>query len=627
MGGVVDSCKSHMVCCNTEDQKIVTEPNNLTDSLSNSDDKDSYNEYETEDPNKNTEFSNDIENMKVKINDLVMDHQTSPWKYYKQLLTLGSGTYGTVKKVSLIKNPSNIRAMKIISKKNIIKGLEHSKFIDEITILKKLDHPNIMKIYESFVDKDNFYIISDFCDQGDLLGKLEKLGKMNEIVVKFLMDQIFNAVAYLHSKNVLHGDIKLENILLYTASKNKSRRFTSINVDINQIYELRQEINSRSNSITKRSQNYVTDMMNYEVKLIDFGCSKYFVKQHKHQKLSGIIGSALYCSPEVVDDLYDEKSDEWSCGVLMYILLCGEAPFKGSTDEEIFAKIKKCKYNFDLKEFKNVSENCKDLIRKLLEPKKKKRIKASEALKHPFFTEFFNPSEAMTEFKDLNILKKLIQYKKPISKFHEAIHAFICNNFISKDEEKKLRALFRYIDQNDKNALTVDDFQRCFKEIHISLNMKELNDILKLIDSNQNTIIEYQEFLRATCDRDSLLSKENLKNTFMALIEGAEKNYIDANDIKKFIFHDIDIQDDIFTEYLDQLGMKKDDKINFDQFCNMLKNNKKLNEIEFDEQNKEEENIPKSNNDNNNGKKMLKRFEFKGIQIIELKEEEYGSEK
>ena len=626
MGILVESCTSHMVCCDDEDPKIVTETNNLTDSLTMSEDKDSYNENETEDLHKNIEFSNDIQNMKVKLNDLVMDHQSSPWKYYKPLLTLGSGSYGTVIKVSLIKNPKNIRAMKIISKKNIIKGIQHSKFTDEITILKKLDHPNIMKIYESFVDKDNFYIISDFCDQGDLVGKLEKLGKMNEIVVKFLMEQIFNAVAYLHSKNVLHGDIKLENILLYTASQNKSRRFTSINVDINQIYELRQEINGRSNSITKRSQNYVTDMMNYEIKLIDFGCSKYFVKQHKHQKLSGIIGSTLYCSPEVVDDLYDEKSDEWSCGVLMYILLCGEPPFQGDTDDEIFQKIKKCEYNFDLKEFQSVSENCKDLIRKLLEPKVKKRIKASEALKHPFFTEFFNPSEAMTEFKDLNILKKLLQYQRPISKFHEVMLAFICNNFISKDEEKKLRALFRYVDKSGKNALTTEDFLRCFKEIHIPLNIKELNDILKIIDSNQNAIIEYQEFLRATCDRDSLLSKENLKNTFMALTEREEKNYIDANDIKKFIFHDADIQDDIFTEYLEQFGMKKDEKIYFEQFCDMLKNNKKLHENEFNDQKKEAESNTKESN-NNNEKKLLKRVEIKGINIIELKEEEYESEK
>ena len=633
MGNVVESCKQHIHCCNNDDKIVETETDEYSESLSSSGEHENDNDDATDDNNKIEGSQKDLIDMRVKVNDLVMERQISPWKYYKHLLTLGSGTYGTVKKVSLINNPSTVRAMKIISKENIMEGVDNSKLIDEVEIIKKLDHPNIMKIYECYVDQDNFYIISDFCDQGDLLGKLEKLGKMNEIVVKFLMEQILNAVAYLHSKNVLHGDIKLENILLYTASKTLGRRFTSINMDINHLIDLRREIN-RNNSVTKRSRNYVNDMLNYEIKLIDFGCSKYFVNKKKHQKLSGIIGTTLYCSPEVVDDLYDEKSDEWSCGVLMYILLCGEPPFQGDTDDEIFQKIKKCEYNFDLKEFQSVSENCKDLIRKLLEPKVKKRIKASEALKHPFFTEFFNPSEAMTEFKDLNILKKLLQYEKPISKFHEAMHAFICNNFISKDEEKKLRALFRYVDKNDKNALTAEDFQRCFREIKIFLSIKEINEILKLIDSNQNAIIEYQEFLRATCDRNTLLSKDNLKNAFMALTEGGDKAFIDADDIKKFIFHDLNIQDDIFSEYLDQFGMKKDEKIDFEQFCDMLKNNKKLHE-DLSEKPKNEEkknndnsndNSSDNNNENKDGKKVLKKVEFKGIQIIEIKEE-YESHK
>ena len=495
MGNVVESCKQHVHCCNNDDKVMETETDEYSESLSSSGENGSDNDDATDDINRIEGSQKDLIDMKVKVNDLVMERQISPWKYYKHLLTLGSGTYGTVKKVSLINNPSTIRAMKIISKENIMEGVDNSKLIDEVTILKKLDHPNIMKIYECYVDKDNFYIISDFCDQGDLLGKLEKLGKMNEIVVKFLMEQILNAVAYLHSKNVLHGDIKLENILLYTASKKLGRRFTNINMDINHLIDLRREIN-RNNSVTKRSRNYVNDMLNYEIKLIDFGCSKYFVNKKKHQKLSGIIGTTLYCSPEVVDDLYDEKSDEWSCGVLMYILLCGEPPFQGDTDEEIFQKIKKCEYNFDLKEFKSVSENCKDLIRKLLEPKKKKRIKASDALKHPFFTEFFNPSEAMTEFKDLNILKKLLQYEKPISKFHEAMHAFICNNFISKDEEKKLRALFRYVDKNDKNAFI---FSLNYNEM-ISEQNEEKPQVQYIFkkgnqSSNTNSIKSYKQII------------------------------------------------------------------------------------------------------------------------------------
>ena len=597
MGVIVDSCKSHMVCCNTEDRGLVTEPNINNRNMTFSDDENAINPTEISEMNRNIEIPKDVMNMKVKINDLIMEHQSSPWQYYKEISTLGSGTYGTVKKVCLKKDPLTIRAMKVISKANIIKGVDYIKVLDEIAILKKLDHPNIMKIFEFFDDEKNFYIISDFCDQGDLLGKLEKLGRMNEIVVKFLMEQVFNAVAYLHSKNFLHGDIKLENILLYTATtKNSGKRFTIINVDINEMVELRREL--RSNSVTKRTKNYLNDMLNYEIKLIDFGCSKYFVNKNKHTRLSGVIGTSLYCSPEVVDDLYDELCDEWSCGVLMYILLSGEAPFQGETEEEIFQRIKKCKYSFNSRAFDDVSENCKNLIKKLLEPNKKKRIKACDALKHPFFTEFFNPSKAMTANKDLNILRRLIHYKKPVSKFHEAMYAFICNNFLSIDEEKQLRAVFRYIDKEGKNTFGKEELNKCLKEIYIDLSEEGLDNIFKIIDSNQNNKIEYQEFLRVACDKNSLLSDENLRNTFLALNEGEGKEFIDANNIKKFIFHDVDIQDDILNEYLEQFGMKKDEKMNFTQFCDILRNCKKLNEKSEDDL-KEEDNIDKIHENDN----------------------------
>ena len=627
MGVIIESCRQHVHCCNKEDKEEESESEEYSESVSASISQPTDNDNE-DDTAKN------IPNNIININDLVMEYQTSPWIYYKELLTLGSGTYGTVKKVCLIKNPLTIRAMKIIPKENIMEGVDNSKLIDEIQILKKVDHPNIMKIYECFIDKDNFYILSDFCDQGDLLGKLEKLGKMNEIVVKFIMDQIFNAVAYLHSRNILHGDIKLENILLYTASKNKGRRFTSINIDINDIIELQKEIN-RTNSFTKRSRNYVNDMLNYEIKLIDFGCSKYFVNTKKrHRKLSGIIGTTIYCSPEVVDDLYDEKSDEWSCGVLMYILLCGEPPFQGNSEEEIFKKIKKCEYNFKPKEFDDVSNNCKDLIRKLLEPKKKKRIKACDALKHPFFTEFFNPNKAMTENKDLNILKKLINYKKPTSQFHETIYAYLCNNFINIDEEKKLRAVFRYLDKEEKNSITKDDLRKCLKEIDIELPEESLSNIFKLLDSNQNDMLEYQEFLRATCDKNTLLIDENLKNTFLSISAGEEKEFINDEDIKKFIFRDAKIEDQVFNEYLDNFGMKKNDKISFEQFCDIIKNDKKLNKNENKYENKDE-NKDEDNKENSKeqviikkkGSKRNSQINLEGISAIIEENEEYTNEK
>ena len=161
MGIIVESCKQHVHCCNKEDKRLETETSEYSESLSDTANQDE-DDNEEDTTNLNIEIPNDIINMKVKLNNLVMEHQASPWLYYKELLTLGSGTYGTVKKVCLKKNELTIRAMKIIPKENFVEGIDNVKLIDEIAILKKLDHPNIMKIYECFVDKDNFYIISDF---------------------------------------------------------------------------------------------------------------------------------------------------------------------------------------------------------------------------------------------------------------------------------------------------------------------------------------------------------------------------------------------------------------------------------------------------------------------------------
>ena len=576
MGIVIESCKSTIKCCDSDDERGYkrTYPSNMeSDSDNNNDESASEPDYSTNE--KKEEAPQDVKNMKIGANNLFMQRHISPWKFYEEVGELGIGNYGVVKKVRLIKNPTVVRAMKIIPEENIIQG-EGASLIDEIEILKNLEHPNIMKIYESFVFDNNYYIVSELCDQGHLLSKMEKLEKMDQIVVKFLMEQIFNAVAYLHSKNILHGDIKLENVLLYTASKRGGRRFTCINQDFNQDKSLTEDINQNfgKKKFSKKGKNYIRDMMNYEIKLIDFGCSKYFVKKNKKKKLSGIIGTSIYCSPEVVDNLYDEKSDEWSCGVLMYILLCGQPPFYGDNEDEIFEKIKKCEYDFSNPAFKNVSKNCKDLIRKLLEPKKQHRIKASDALKHPFFTESFDPSSAMTENKDLNMLKQFVNPITYCSKFHEAIIAFLSVNFITVDEENNLRTLFRYMDKDGKNAITKEEMKKCLEEININISDEELQKVFETVDNNGTGYIEYQEFIRNACDIKQLLTESNLKNVFLTI--SGNKETINGEDIKNFIFHDTTVHEDTLKEYFEQFGMKYDDTMIFEEFYHMIKKNKKL---------------------------------------------------
>ena len=574
MGAVVDSCKSTIKCCDSDDETGYKRRYSKYIPSDTEEEAEEEEANSVKEENKEEVKIEDLNSIKVDTNNLFTQRHQSPWLFYEELEELGSGFYGKVKKVRLIKNPEIIRAMKIIPEENIIQG-EGASLIDEIEILKNLQHPNIMKVYESFVDNHNYYIISELCDQGHLLSKLEKLGKMDQIVVKFLMDQIFNAVAYLHEKNILHGDLKLENVLLYTASKRGGRRFTSINQDFNEDESLTEDINKnyRQRKSSNKSKNYVRDMMNYEVKLIDFGCSKYFVQKNKKRKLKGIIGTSIYCSPEVVDNLYDERCDEWSCGVLMYILLCGEAPFTGDTEEQIFDKVKKCEYNFSNPAFKKVSKNCKDLIRRLLEPKKQYRITARDALRHPFFTESFDPNSAMTENTDLNYLKHIINPINYVSKFHETIIAFLCVNYISVDEENNLRKLFRYMDKEGKNSVSKKDLKLTLEEIDIKISDEELNKIFETVDENGTGFIEYQEFLRNACDIKTLLSEKNVKNVFHAIC--GDKNLMSGEDIKRFVFHGAKVTEEALKEYFDSFGMKYETSIDLDEFYRMIKKNKK----------------------------------------------------
>ena len=601
MGIMIDSCKRTINCCDDdEDGYVERKYTRKISSDQESNDEEDFTEFEEKKEEVKVEAPKDISNMKIKANNLVMERHQSPWQFYEELEEIGSGMYGVVKKVRLKTNPEIIRAMKIIPEENVLQG-EGASLIDEIEILKNLEHPNIMKIYESFVDSNNnYYIVSELCDQGHLLSKMEKLGKMDQIVVKYLMDQIFNAVAYLHSKNILHGDIKLENVLLNKITKRGGRRFTNINLDFNSNEELTEDINKNfgKRKTSNKSNNYIKDMINYEIKLIDFGCSKYFVRRNKKKKkLRGIIGTSIYCSPEVVDNLYDERSDEWSCGVLMYILLSGVPPFFGETEEEIFEKIKKCKYDFTPAPFKKVSKNCKDLIRRLLEPKKQYRIKANEALRHPFFTESFDPNSAMTEDKDLNILKNFINPFKYCSKFHEAIAVFLCSNYLPPDEEKTLKTVFRYLDKDGKGIITKDIMKKSLEEIGIDITDENLQKVFDDIDEDGSSFIEYQEFIRNTCDINKLINEPNLKNVFHVIC--GEKELMTGLDIKNFVFHDSIVRDETLKEYFDSFGMKFEDSIGFDDFFKMIKNNQKLGKTEKN-----------------------KKFEFKGVVIDEKAEEE-----
>ena len=200
-------------------------------------------------------------------------------------------------------------------------------------------------------------------------------------------------------------------------------------------------------------------------------------------------------------------------------------------------------------------------------------------MKHPFLKEDFNPKISLDQNTDINILKNIINVKKLPSKFHEVMQAYLCFNFINKDEEKKLREVFRYLDRRDKNRIHLEDFEQCFKENNIDISKDEIKNILNVLDSDGNNSIEYQEFLRAMCDKNELFSDKNLKSAFNNIDLG-KKGFIDSNDIKQFVFGNKKVNDVTFKDCLKQIGMKTKTKMNFKKFSEIIKNNKILSSSE-----------------------------------------------
>ena len=154
-----------------------------------------------------------LSNLPIGTVNIIRKQVGDPNINYTVIKALGHGSFGHVFKV-VHKITGNIRSIKVIPKNNLRPGFTKDEIIQEINILKSLDHPHIIKMFEFYVDDNNYYLVNEFCSEGDLNEKLHKIKFFSENVAKLLMFQIFNAVRYLHSKKVIHGDLKLENIMV-----------------------------------------------------------------------------------------------------------------------------------------------------------------------------------------------------------------------------------------------------------------------------------------------------------------------------------------------------------------------------------------------------------------------------
>lgn len=580
MGSVVESCKNHFELCRKEEQEEEKIGQSFKNGIEN------FFSSSKSDCSSNISRINELSfngsdkleiTPRLKIDPYLIEYEKNPWLIYKEIEDMKSSNICKLKKVCSINDEnSTLKVMKIISKILVLEEFDNGKIVSIINNIKQVKHKNILPINEFYVDKENIYVISDFCNKGSLLDIVKNFGKMNQMVVKCVMREILTGISYLHSKEMVHGNIKLENILLLSTSRNLVNKKKKLKKD--------------------------SELLNYKIKLTDYGYDDLLENKQIFDRNN--IGEYVYYSPDYLNNIADEKCDEWACGVVMYILLTGNSPFKGK-GEEMIENVKN--FNGDFSELKNITENCKNLIKKLLEPNSEKRISVNDALSHKFFDEYFDTNIYLSEYKDLNILKNLFNFNKLPSQFHYDIIYRLCQKNISDEEKKKILSVFRYIDNKNENKLSKEDLYQSRLEIKNNCTEEEFDKIFKIIDKNKSGFIELDEFTMACCDKDSLYSLANLEAIFEAITErNDQKGFITAEKIEKFFFEGQNLRKYEFKRYLREFGMSQDKQMKFEEFFDIIKNEKTLDE----DKEKRIKNEKKK-------KGLLKKLSFGPVSVIE----------
>jgi len=252
---------------------------------------------------------------------------------------LGTGAFSQVRLAESKERPGDLYAIKVIDKK-ALKGKEDS-LENEIKVLRRLDHPNVVKLLEAYESKSYVYLVMELVTGGELFDRIVEKGSYTEKDAADLIKQVMSAVHYMHESGVVHRDLKPENLLYHSPDEDS------------------------------------------KIMISDFGLSK--------MEDSGIMATACgtpgYVAPEVLAQKpYGKEVDVWSIGVISYILLCGYPPFYDENDANLFAQILKGEFEFDSPYWDDISQDAKEFIRKLMCVDVEKRLSCDEALSHPWIT-------------------------------------------------------------------------------------------------------------------------------------------------------------------------------------------------------------------------------------------------
>ena len=392
-------------------------------------------------------------------------------------------------------------------------NLNMNKILYEINLMRKLSHPNITKILETFEDEKFYFIIMEYINGGNLFSYVKKRRKLSEKVAKFLFKQIILGIKHIHSQLIVHRDIKLENILID---------------------------------------------MNNNVKICDFGIG--IILSSENQSLHNHCGTPLYIAPEIILSTKEEgykgfPVDIWSAGIALYIMLSGKLPFNideyqddidgyNNNAKEKNIKLKSEIVNKNPKPIENISDEARNLLNGILNKNPKKRLTCDEILNHPWLSDVNKKNHLFSKDEKETLSKSYIDYRK--SKLDDLVENFTLSNLFNdknksdiennNDESKSsLLAPFNSLNYDffmskEGKGSKIDNFDDLYNNIiciekdllSFSNKAKELNIQYEL---NNNKEVDNGVLINSKSVACSSCSSQSNPNTFRNSEKFSEYEY------------------------------------------------------------------------------------------------------
>lgn len=425
---------------------------------------------------------------------------------------IAQGAFGKVYKVQS-KVTGLLRAMKVINN-TILKDKEaKEQFFSEFSILKEMDHPNIVRIYELYMDSDRFYIISELCEGGTLLKTLKGTNTITEFQLMKIVRQILSALNYCHTKGIIHRDIKPDNIVFDNSS------------------------------------------LESQLKLIDFGIS---AKLEEGDKLRFPGGTIIFTAPEVFLGEYDKKCDVWSTGVLIYLILTGEPPFYHKNKSRMVKSILRSGIDYNNEVWSLVSSECKQIVKDMLCKNPKERPNCEDLLKRSWFMNENNIPNGTFGIK----LRELQETEVHAAFFH-AILTFIAIHISHRNIGDDQISLFKSLDKNSDGLISRRELTDCYKTIYPSWSSRkvaeEVTNVFELLDVDQNGSIDFTEFLVASIRTSGLIKEKDLEAAFN-IFDSNEDGYITKAEFMK-VLEGVRLTDFEWYEFLEELSAKESTRV------------------------------------------------------------------